>query len=162
MESEFEPPVCIEQASETDIEVLICALDEAAKKGHLRPRLREGVLHNIQQYYKLRIWDILCGCFQLIPWNEEAAGIDYIELWAVVRYLPEHLDTKANRNSLIQEMIRKAQEIAKSKSRNLISITSHENLKARFEIYWAQEAGGKYTERQSKSPHKTLFEFPVN
>lgn len=55
MESEIEPPVCIEQARDTDIDELMRALDEGAEKGFLKQRTRESVLEQVSQYYKLEV-----------------------------------------------------------------------------------------------------------
>lgn len=162
MESEFEPPVCIEQARDTDIDELMRALDEGAEKGFLKQRTRESVLEQVSQYYKLEVARKLSWCFQLIPGKEEQWQIDYIELWAVLLCLPETQDSRNIRARLIHEMVLKAQQTARNQSMRLISITNHENLIKRYEWFGAVDAGIIFPERKKLSPHKTLFEFPVN
>lgn len=163
MESELDPPVSIEQATTCDIDTLMTALDEASKNGHLRPRNRESVLRDIGQYYKLKLWDILAGCCQLIPQKNHVGELEYIELWAVLLCLDDSpYNTREYRDALIHKMITQAQETARNQCMNLISVTDHGNLKRRFLWYWAQEVWNKYQERQAQSPDKTLFEIPLN
>ena len=156
MKSTLEPPGCsIEWLQLNDVPLFYDTIEPnfKSKGGLLRERSLEEIIRDIQQYFVVRVEEIIVGAFQL---QESLTEERFLELWAFVVCSTQ----KEERKKVKEEIIDFSLIQAKEKVLQLISLSTHPSLRNLYEKKGALKSDlWTFPLRESISPNVPLYVF---